>query len=284
MDSIIKEIESICKNSDKKKMLNDTNSYEVMYQLSKAREFLLDWYEFQTDGCLLEIGGGCGSLSRMFAHKLRKVVSLEEKQEYAAINRRRNEKEKNLSVLVGKVDSVSIKEKFDYVTLIGTLEEASLYIDEECSDRMLLEWIRKNALKDEGKLILAIDNKTGMKYWAGAVEKYTQEAFGGINNKTEMYNKKMYSKQQVIKLLKETGYGEIQCYYPMPDYRFPTVIYSDDFLPQVGELQNLNKDYYPNSYRMFEESLAYDTVCEDGEFPYFANSILIVANTMICEE
>ena len=66
-------------------------------------------------------------------------------------------------------------------------------------------------------------------------------------------------------------------YYPMPDYKLPAVIYSDSYLPGPGELRNIKRAYSGTNYQMFDEETAYDTVCGDNEFPYFANSFLVIA-------
>ena len=63
----------------------------------------------------------------------------------------------------------------------------------------------------------------------------------------------------------------------MPDYKLPDAVYSDDFLPKPGMLENVSVAYDRDRYQMFRESTAYEALIRDGQFPYFANSFLIIS-------
>ena len=48
------------------------------------------------------------------------------------------------------------------------------------------------------------------------------------------------------KIIKESGFKNTYFYYPLPDYKLPTVVYSQDYLPQNENMQNLQCYYVPD--------------------------------------
>ena len=67
------------------------------------------------------------------------------------------------------------------------------------------------------------------------------------------------------------------CLYPMPDYKLPSVIYSDAYQPAPGALGYQIESFNSERYAFFDENAAFGRIIKDGQFPYFANSFLIVA-------
>lgn len=270
------EMLQICKDNVIEETLRESNSWPILYHLSKARENILEWYEFDKNASLLEIGSGCGALTGLFSRKLDKVTCIELSRKRSLINANKNGRNGKAEIFVGNFEDVVVDEKFDYVTLIGVLEYSKLYINDKQPFHAMLNKI-KGYLKPNGKVIIAIENKMGMKYFAGAAEDHTGQPFDGIDGYVRGESAETFSKIGLERLLKECGYNNYDFYYPMPDYKLPYLIFSDDHLPGKGDLKNINKAYSGNNYEMFNEERAFETVCEDGLFPYFANSFLIVA-------
>ena len=77
---------------------------------------------------------------------------------------------------------LSIDEKFDYVLLIGVLEYAQVINKSKDSFVELLEKAKSFLRNDDSKLIIAIENKFGLKYWCGASEDHTGVPFDSIND------------------------------------------------------------------------------------------------------
>ena len=225
-------------NDDYMEILKNDNRWPILYHLSPIRENLLEWYDYDKNGSVLEIGAGCGAVTGVFCRKTSRVVGIELSKRRSMINATRNAKYGNLEILVGNFEDIQIKEKFDYVSLIGVLEYSPLYINCESPFEDMVKRA-KGFLKDDGKLIIAIENKMGLKYLAGATEDHTGVPFDGVNNYENIDYVKTLSKPEIIDLLRNAGYKKIEFYYPMPDYKMPNVIYSDNRLPNVGELRNI---------------------------------------------
>ena len=258
-------------------ILMKSNDWALLYHLSPIRENILEWYPFEKEASLLEIGAGCGALTGLFCKKTGSVTAIDLSKRRSMINATRNKQHDNLKIMVGNFEDIKLEEKFDYVTLIGVFEYSICYINDEHPFEKMLEKI-KGFLKPGGKVIMAIENKYGMKYWCGAREDHTGKYFDGLQNYINVERVRTFSKNTLTKLLTNAGFSKNEFYYPMPDYKLPTEIYSDDYLPQRGALRNTNISYDRDRYELFEESAAFDSVCEDGMFPEFANSYLVISS------
>lgn len=76
--------------------------------------------------------------------------------------------------------------------------------------------------------------------------------------------------------MQESGFYNYKFYYPYPDYKLPTQIYSDGYLPKKGELNNNNRNFDKERIVTFDESKVYDTIIKEGLFHVYSNSYLVV--------
>ena len=172
---------------------------------------------------------------------------------------------------------LSFDEKFDYITLIGVLEYAGRYTQTDNPYYDFLVRIKKY-LKPEGTLIVAIENKFGLKYWAGAKEDHSGRYFDSIENYLIDGSIRTFGKVELKELLNLAGFENVNFYYPMPDYKLPTQVFSDDFLPDIGQIQDISPNYDNARVVLFNESTAYDNIILNRQFDFFANSFLIFCN------
>ena len=109
----------------------------------------------------------------------------------------------------------NISEKYDVITLIGI------------SPKIRLESVIKqleNNLTEEGKFLIAVDNKFGIRFFAGNSENVLNKKFEsliGYSNEKERIE--TYTQKSLEELLKKLGY-KTRFYYPLPDYRKPNVV------------------------------------------------------------
>lgn len=271
-------LEIVSNNEDYSEILKSDNRWPILYHLSDIRENLLDWYEFGKESSVLEIGAGCGAMTGVLCRKAGQVTCIELSKKRSMINAVRNKNYGNLEIIVGNFEDIKIDKKFDYVTLIGVLEYAPSYISGSNPFSAMLTKIRR-FLKPGGKIVIAIENKFGLKYFAGATEDHTGNWFDGVEEYKKAKGVKTFSKKELERLLQENLYNDIEFYYPMPDYKMPTMVYSEEYLPKRGELRNISAVYDRERYELFDEEAVYDQFCDDGMFAYFANSFLIFAQT-----
>lgn len=86
---------------------------------------------FKKDASVLEIGAGCGAISGVLCRNAKHVTSVDLSKRRSLINANRNKEYDNLTIMVGNFNDVVLKEKYDYITLIGVLEYAGYYTDDE---------------------------------------------------------------------------------------------------------------------------------------------------------
>lgn len=255
-------------------LLND-NRWAVLYHLSPVRRNLLDWFEFDHDSKLLEIGAGCGALTGLFCEKVHKVFAVELSKRRAEIVARRHRDKDNLEIYVGNLTDINFESKFDYITLIGVLEYAGKFNKSKQTYVNFVKYI-KSLLNPGGILIVAIENKFGLKYWAGAREDHTGRYFDGIEGYPVNSAIVTFSKDELTEII-GSSFDSIKFYYPLPDYKLPQQIYSDEYQPHLGQFCGYTPNYDQDRIRLFNEQLTMDNIIASNKFDFFANSFLVVA-------
>lgn len=259
--------------------IQETRTWSVMYHLSYIRENVVSWLPIRPQDNVLEIGSGCGAITGALARMANTVTCVELSKKRSLINAYKNREYDNIQILVGNFEDVEkgLNRKFDYITLIGVLEYAASYISGERPYETFLE-ILKGHLNPGGKIVIAIENRLGMKYFAGCKEDHLGQYFGGIEGYGKDSHVRTFSKESLEKLLDTAGYKNSRFYYPYPDYKLPTTIYSDDKLPGFGELNTNLRNYDDDRLVLFDETKAFDSMIEEGRFPEFSNSFVILTS------
>ena len=269
-------LDMVRSGKDTEEILRKDGRWPVLYHLSSLRENLLSWYPMEADANVLEIGAGCGAITGCLCRKAGHVDAIELSERRAKINAERNQDADNLTIYIGNFEDFVPERKYDYITLIGVLEYCASYIHTENPYRDMLKKVR-SYMKPDGRLILAIENKFGMKYWAGAKEDHTGRYFEGMEDYCNTSGVRTFTKIGLQRLLQKSGYGHLHFYYPQPDYKMTLTIYSDQYMPRAGDLRNITFTYDQDRMQLFREEAAYDSLCRDDMFGYFANSFLVFA-------
>ena len=256
-------------------VLAEETRWPVIYHLSPLRRNLLEWYDLPLEANILEIGAGCGALTELFCEKAQNVVAVELSKRRAEIIKDRLDHRKNLSIYVGSIEDMKFPLKFDIVTLIGVLEYAGSYVHSPKPHHALLK-MTKNLLKRNGTLILALENKFGLKYWAGAREDHTGGLFDGIEGYPGNSSVATFGKHELSQLLNESGFLHHDYYYPMPDYKFAVEIFSDEFPPVYGQIRTMAPNHDRDRFCFFNEPLVFNNLIKNNMFSFFANSYLLL--------
>ena len=258
-------------------MIKKNDSILKFYHLSPVRKGLLHWYQFKPHSAVLEIGGGCGALTGELCEKCERVITIEMSKRRAQIIYERYKDFDNLEIIVCDLHSLPSTLVVDYVVAIGVMEYQGIYGSGDNPYKSFLEVICSHLI-DDGRLLLAIENKLGIKYFAGAPEDHIQVPYVGIQNYREKGKARTFSKFELNKLLKGAGLNDVFYYYPMPDYRISLEVFSDSYLPH-DELGLGTIPYYGEFLRslVFDERIVYRDLFENDVFGVFANSFFIDA-------
>lgn len=168
------EILEIVKNYGKEefpRIIEERASWPVLYHLSPFRENIVDWIPIEKEMKVLEVGSGCGAITGALAKKAGSVTCIDLSKKRSLINAYRNAEYDNVTIHVGNFQDIEkvLDTDFDYIFLIGVFEYAQGYIGTDKPYERFMEILLKH-LKGEGadgRLVIAIENKFGLKYWAG---------------------------------------------------------------------------------------------------------------------
>lgn len=280
-EKILKIVTNHETNNDYRDILKVNNDWIIFANLTSERRNLLEWYSFKEKSSVLEIGAGPGAITGLLCEKTNKVTAVELSYRRAKINSVRNSKYNNLEIIVGNLNDMKFEDKFDYGVLIGVLEYASSFTNTNNPHVDFLNKI-KNLLNKDGVLIIAIENRYGLKYFAGAHEDHTGNRFDGIEGYRNINWVKTFGKREIINILNQAGFSNCKFYYPYTDYKTPRLIFSDDRLPTVDDFLTDNTPNYDyDKLVFFNERLAIEGIIKNQQYDFFANSFLIFASNNI---
>ena len=180
-------------------------------------------------GSVLELGAGCGVLTRFLGETGAEVLAVEASARRSSIIAERCRDLANVTVLTEKIESLELEQKFDVVTLIDFLELAQR--DEGSKDALqgLLE-LATSLLTDDGVLILSVTNQLGLKYWGNAEANELARPVFDINDAGIAADPSCCSRKALEDRFNIAGFSSIELYIPLPDDQVPvSLIYPAGF-------------------------------------------------------
>lgn len=174
------------------------------------------------------------------------------------------------------MEEIKIKEKYDYIILIGIIPRIKEIFGKNIKLAEILKKLEK-FLNDNGKFLVAVDNKFGLRYFAGNPENVLNKKFEsliGYSNEKEKIE--TFTKNKLQKMIDDIGY-KVNFYYPLPDYKIPNVIFSDKQLAKYNSVDKYNVYYNENSTILMNEIDVFREILKNNEemFTFFANSFLM---------
>lgn len=256
-----------------------------LYHLSGTRANILRPFDASLKGDILEIGSGCGAITRYLGESGANVVALEGSPRRAAITRSRTRDLENVTVLAEKFDQFQSDSRFDVITLIGVLEYANLFTTSENAALGMLQHVR-SLLKPDGKLIIAIENQLGLKYFAGAPEDHLGQPMYGIEGRYAANQPQTFGRAVLTGLLKEAAFATSEFLAPFPDYKLPVSILTAEGLSNKSfdgaalAWQSVRRDPQLPSSTNFSLELTWPEIFKNELALEMANSFLVVASTL----
>lgn len=263
------------------KVIEERRDWPTLYHLSELRGNIIRWIPFDGTEKVLEIGAGPGAVTESLAPRVRSVDCVDLSRQRSLINAYRNRDQDNITIHVGNFADVEpeLPDDYDYILLIGVFEYFEHYID--APDPFRAELMRilphlrgwKEGRADTGRLVIAIENRLGLKYFAGCREDHTGRFFEGVENyEKRSAGVRTFTRPALERIFADCGARQVSFYYPYPDYKFPTAVYSDRRLPRGAELTENIRNFDRDRMLLFDEKMAWDGITADGLFPTFANS------------
>lgn len=251
------------------------------YHLSRSRHCLIRPLGIKPGERVLELGCGCGAITRYLGEIGADVTAVEGAETRARVAAERCRDLPNVKVILDDLLDFESDQQFDWVLLIGVLEYAPLFSKQEDA---ATGYLRAAALRltEDGKLVVAIENKLGLKYFNGCAEDHVGIPLFGIQDLYEAKTPRTYGREELIARLAAAGLPSTYFLYPFPDYKLPSVIFSDTAIadPQFDVVDLIvrcpGRDYSGSRYRFFDEVLVFSALDKNGLVAEFCNSFLVV--------
>lgn len=256
--------------------------WPTLYHLSPERANLLRPLEPLLKGRVLEIGAGCGALTRYLGECGGTVLALEGSPRRAAIAAARTVDLENVTVVSESFDKFNYQEPFDVITLIGVLEYANLFIPGPTPALALLERAR-SLLAPDGKLIIAIENQLGLKYFAGAQEDHIGQPMYGVEGRYRADQPQTFGRKALTEIANQAGFAGTQFLVPMPDYKLPVSVLTEaglndaDFDAAALAWQAVRQDRQLPARPYFSLERTWPQIFDNGLGLELANSFLLLA-------
>ena len=258
-------------------IIEERMSWPILYHLSPLRENIVEYLPIKKTDKFLEVCSGCGAITGALAKKSGSVTCVDLSKKRSMINAYRHSECENVTIHVGNFKDIEpdLPKDYDYICLIGVFEYGQSYIG---GDKPYVEFLNilKKHLAPGGRIVIAIENKYGLKYFAGCKEDHLGTFFSGIENYAAGGGVRTFSRSGLEEIFKECGMEKYAFYYPYPDYKFMTTVFSDKRQPSMGELSNNMRNYDRDRMLLFNEKHAFDGMVKDGLFPTFSNSYVAV--------
>lgn len=286
----MQEFNNLCKNNSWKKAAEQFKVYERFYKKLVDANFVDFLFSLPKDSKILDLGAGLGTFSYALASYYKNITIVEPVDERILFNCLRF-KQENLNALLIKANALSLPLKdnsFDLVIMNGLFEWLP-FADQKRKPKEVQEDILKkvyNKIKNEGYLYLGIENRFYYKYFLGYKDPHTNLRFNSILPrklanlyhklvKNKPYLNYIYSIKGYQKLLKNTGFKEIQVYGAFPSYNHPQFIFDLN----KNTLNYLKIKFGPSQNYVYKKiSLGlYNLLLYLNLFNYLVPSVIIIA-------
>jgi SAM-dependent methyltransferase len=253
------------------------------YHFSPLRHALIRPIDISPSSLFLELGCGCGALTRYLGETGATVVAVEGSLQRAQIAAERCRDLPNVRIYCDNLADFSYGQRFDFVSLIGVLEYAPLFIPGSDPVNKCLR-IVKDFLAPGGKLILAIENQLGLKYFNGCQEDHIGKQYFGVQDLYAGSQPITYGKHELAERLREADFSRQAFFFPFPDYKLPQIILSDQGIADKefssGDLlcRTLSQDHCGEWLPNFHENLARQALARNRLLADMANSFLVLAD------
>ena len=284
IEELMLEIAKTIPREEQNAKIEECRQWPILYHFSHLRENIILSVPISEKDKILEIGAGCGAITGALANRGASVHAIELSMKRSIINAYRNSDRENLKISVGNFEDIeeSLTETYDLITLIGVFEYGEGFISSVNPYVDFLKMCKKH-LSENGRIVIAIENKYGLKYFAGCKEDHTAHYFEGIEGYRNSSSVRTFGKEELTKIIHESGFEKTTYYYPYPDYKFPLKLFSDDYLPNPMELGVNDFNFDHERIQLFDETIVFQEMVKDKLFPLFSNSFLVIIEGDIYE-
>lgn len=221
-------------------------------ELPKA---IIKWYEIEKESRVACVVCGEGNSVRI-------VEALEEME--LQVER----------LMLDTLENWTVCADYDYVIVVDALEYAQ-------NPDALLKYIH-SLLKPDGRLLLAADNRLGIRYFCGDQDAFSGKNYDGIENyrhvqpwERESMKGRAYSKAEITGFLENAGFMRHRFFSVFPRIENPQLLLAEDYEPNEALDIRVFPEYNnPDTVFLMEEEL-YPSLMANGLLHGMANGFFI---------
>ena len=254
------------------------------YHLSSMRANILRGIDFSRMSRVLEIGAGCGAITRFIGEQGLEVDAIEGALTRAQIAKLRCRDLDNVNIINTNFNDIVLPDNtYDAIFIVGVIEYAAKFLDGVINNEdavvAIIEKLR-NALTDDGVMVIAIENRNGLKYWLGASEDHFAKPYVGLADYWGYDGVRTYSLGEWKNLLQRANIPAYHFQFPFPDYKLSQVILDQNFIDSDAYAFNLlyrihSRDYLKPWHPGGNEFPIWRSLHGEGRLKEFSNSFLI---------
>ncbi len=260
------------------------------YHLTPVRSNLIRALNLSGVKRVLELGCGCGSITRYlgdFQHEdgsFLEVDSIEGSPVRAELAALRCRDLDHVSVSTANFNEIDFPEDYyDLVLYVGVTEYAGRFSERETDEEALQDLLHlaKRASTPEGVVMVAIENRTGMKYVEGANEDHYAKPYIGVHNYAQPAGIRTYTKKEWKQQIATAGFSENEFIYPFPDYKVPTIFLGEQYVDENPYSHNhletcRSRDYIKDFHYASKEALFWESTAASKTMGDYANSFMML--------
>ncbi|MBK9441209.1 MAG: glycosyltransferase [Comamonadaceae bacterium] len=256
------------------------DDWPTEYHFSPKRSNLLRPLPIGSGQRVVELGAGCGAITRWLGETGAEVIAIEGSLRRAKIAALRCQDLTNVCVVA---DDLHATPPFsaDWVTLIGVLEYSPVF-DASADPVAAVLRVAGKHLNSSGALVVAIENQLGLKYFTGCCEDHIGIPYYGVEGLYRQRGATTFGRHELSERLVSAGFSSQKLFLPFPDYKLPDIIVDaaacarPDFDVASLVALSVGRDYSGPRPKAFTEPLAWTTLTRNGLLPDLSNSFLFV--------
>ena len=267
-------------SSTSRELADQATDWATTYHLGPSRANVLRALDLPRDARVLEIGCGCGALTRYLGERCATVDSVEPMPARARVAALRTRDLDGVQVHVGTLEDVPREPAYDVVVVVGVLEYVGLGT---ADPQPYLDFLARchDVLVDGGTLVLAIENALGVKYLAGAGEDHSNRPFDSLEDYLLESPARTFSRRRLEGLVGQAGLVPATL-GAFPDYKMTRVVVADGLAERSSALAERlprfpSPDWVVPRLPLADEASLWRQLVGAGVGDHFANSLVVLA-------
>lgn len=229
---------------------------EIIRELPKG---LIKWYKFEQGKHALLV-----TVDNMYSSELDDIIA-EALEDYELIFDK---------ISVMDIMMAAKADKYDYIISVGAVER--------CNNPGALLCRLRGMLCEDGRLLLGMDNRLGIRYFCGDRDAFTGRNFDSIENYSrvwaadkDIFIGRAYAKAEIAEMLEKAGFDKYRFYSVMPEIARPQALYAEDYVPNEAIDVRVAPQYNSPDTVFLEEERMYKALLDNGMFHSMANGYFV---------